>query len=381
MRDAILKFLEGQKTQILAQYQQGLDHISGHNGPYKDAETGVRAQAHLIVLLANLDKSKQTIESKALVAKLVLDLLDSPHRLDTIVFNQRSKPGKDEVNGVIGIAWIIEAMCGAYEVYQNKDARAFLELAEDELRFNKKRGLWYRPVLKDNKYYHTIDETFNHQLWLAYALVYKSSVLKLEMSANCQTFFTKLPTMMRVHGTGLVRHALVNNATPTLQLRHLLKSAKNRLNALLHGKSFKYKEYGYHLFNMQAFARMADLGYASLFSQTHAFIMAKKFCLSEKLFEELMCNRDSADFYMRNNDSGMPYNRYGLPYNVAGFEFLYVNKALGLGASQSVQQKYYEAQLSCYGKADGASPGNQGYITEDVPNLMLRSYELSFILN
>ncbi len=381
MTESIIKFLEKLKAEILAQYANGIENISGHNGPYKDVETGVRAQAHLIVLLSNLDKSKQSTESKALVGKLVSDLLSSPHRLDTIVFNQRTKPGKDEVNGVIGIAWIMEAMCCAYEVYKNEKAKAFLETAEDGLRFNTKRGLWYRPVLKDNKYYNTIDETFNHQLWLAYALVYKSAVLKQEVSANVATFFKKLNGLMKVQSSGMVKHALENTSTPQLQLRHILKSAKDGLNALLKGKSFKYKEYGYHLFNMFAFARMVDLGYGSLFNTTPAYVKAKKFCLSKTLYQELITNRDGADFYMRGNDSGMPYNRYGLPYNVAGLEFLYVNKAIGLGADESLQQKYFDAQLSCYGMKANENTRTENYITEDLPNLMLRSYELSFILN
>jgi hypothetical protein len=381
MTESIIKFLEKLKAEILAKYADGLENISGHNGPYKDVETGVRAQAHLIVLLSNLDKSKQSTESLALVGKLVSDLLNSPHRLDTIVFNQRTKPGKDEVNGVIGIAWIMEAMCCAYEVYKNQEAKAFLEKAEDGLRFNTKRGLWYRPVLKDSKYYNTIDETFNHQLWLAYALVYKSAVLKQEVSANVATFFKKLNGLMKVHGSGMVKHAIVNASTPQLQARHILKSAKDGFNALLKGKSFKYKEYGYHLFNMFAFARMVDLGYGSLFSTTPAYVQAKKFCLSQTLYQELITNKDNTDFYMQGKDSGLEYNRYGLPYNVAGFEFLYVNHALELGADKQLQQKYFDAQLNCYGLIEYMKKGTGNYTTEDLPNLMLRSYELSFILN
>lgn len=381
MTESIIKFLEKLKAEILTQYSRGLENISGHNGPYKDDETGVRAQAHLIVLLSNLDRSIQEKESEGLVRKLVMDLLSSPHRLDVVVFNQRTKSGKDEVNGVIGFAWIMEAMSCAYEVYQNEEAKAFLQTAEDGLRFNNKRCLWYRPVLKDNKYYHTIDETFNHQLWLAYALVYKSAVLKQEVSANVAAFFKRLDSHMRVRSSGMVKHALQNTSTPSLRLRHILKSAKDVLSATLKGKSFKYKEYGYHLFNMYAFARMADLGYESLFTNNPNFVKAKKFCLSDKLYHELLTNRDAEDFYMRGNDSGMPYNRYGLPYNVAGFEFLYVNKVLELGAEDKIEQKYLEAQLNCYGLKTNGQNSTGDFITEDIVNLMLRSYELSLILH
>lgn len=381
MTESIIKFLEKLKDDILTQYASGLENISGHNGPYKDKETGVRAQAHLIVLLSNLDRANNNKEHEPLVSKLISELLNSHHRLDTIVFNQRTKPGKDEVNGVIGLAWIMEAMCCAFEVYENEFAKHFLETAEDGLRFNTKRSLWYRPVLRDNKYYNTIDETFNHQLWLAYALVYKSTVLKQPLSANVQSFFKNLNGLMKVQSSGMVKHALVNTSTPQLKLRQFLKTTKDSLIALVNGKTFKYKEYGYHLFNMFAFARMAELGQGALFANTPAFIKAKKFCADPKLFKELTTNRDGTDFYMRGNNSGLPYNRYGLPYNVAGFEFLYANKALDLGVHASIQKQYFDAQMSCYGITTNGEGETEKYITEDLPNLMLRSYELSYMLN
>lgn len=379
MTNSIIQFLEKQAAEIVARYKQGVEYISGHNGPYKDVETGVRAQSHLIVLLTNLDKSKGENQYKALVEELVENLLGSKHRLDTIVFNQRTKPGKDEVNGVIGIAWIMEAMCCAYEYYRNEDARIFLSSAEQSLRFNKRRAVWYRPVLEDNKYYHTIDETFNHQLWLAYALVYKSTVLKEELSPEVLSFFKNLDTLMRVHNSGLVKHGLLNVSTVKLRTRHLLKSGRDKLIAILKRKSFTYKEYGYHLFNMYAFARIADLGHVKLFSHSLSFKKAKAFCLSSSLYKELTINKDDGDFYMRGNDSKMPFNRYGMPYNVSGFELIYVDDALQLGMEKDTLEKYYEAQLTCYGLTPSLELNGKEVITEDLPNLMLRSYELSFL--
>ena len=372
----IFNFLDNQKEILLAIYnEKGVLGLCGHNGPYMDKETGVRAQSHLIILLSNLDRVGKNRIYESKVNEIISSIFTSSFRLDQIVFVQRVKPGKDEVNGVIGIAWVIEALCAAYEVYKNNEAKAFLEKVEDNICFNSDRGLWYRPVDLNSKYINTIDETFNHQLWLAYALVYKCTVLEQPLSANLQNFFKRLNGLMNVYRSGLVKHSLQNKSTVKQFLRNILKINKDRLSALIEGKSLKYKEYGYHLFNLYAFARIADLGHSTLFSHIPGFIKAKKYCLNTKLLKELLTNRDSTDFYIRGNNSGMPYNRYGFPYNVAGFEFLYINEVLGLGANKSVLKEYFENQLNCYGIS-----ANKMYITEDLSNLLLRSYELSFIL-
>ncbi len=351
--------------------------IAGVNGPYRDAETGVRAKAHMIALLSNLDRAGNTKQHQQQVEGLVTSLLESEHRLAFSVFEQRKKPGKDEVNGVIGIAWIIEAMCCAYQTYGTKEAKIFLQKIEGELNFNTNRALWTRPVLPDNKYYKTIDETFNHQLWLAYGLVFKAKALGEPLSANVQAYFDNLNRSFKIHNSGLIIHAVHYSSSLKSKVKTMLKSLRDGVQVRLLGKTKKYKENGYHLFNMFAFARMADLGYADLFAANTRFKKALEYTQSSTLLAGLCNNEDEQDFYKIEPFSNLPYNRYGFPYNVAGLEFVYVDKVLDLKVSKKVKECYWESQMKCYDQGKLEDPV---LLTEDVPNLYLRAYELSFVL-
>jgi hypothetical protein len=377
----ILKFLNKQKEILLAIYtEKGSIGLCGQNGPYKDQETGIRGQAHLIVLLSNLDKACKCRIHESIVIKLVNDILTSPYRNDKVVFIQRNKPGKDQVNGVIGIAWIIEAMSCAVEVYGLEAAREFLSIVEDGLKFDFNRALWYRPDVVSSKHYNTIDETFNHQLWLAYSLIYKSKVLDYPLSSSLSVFFERLNLNMVVGVNGLLKHHVGVNSNMFNIVKHKFKNFKKNFIATATCRSLKYKEYGYHLFNLYAFSRIENLGFGGLFSQNLNFKKILFYCSSNELLRNLMKNQDSGDFYMKDNNSGLIYNRYGYPYNVSGFEFLYVNRVFDIIQNPMTELEYWKAQLRCYDFDENGNTLKLGKVTEDEINLLLRSYELSYVL-
>lgn len=371
------RFIEFVLAQIHSVKATDSNFLAGHNGPYRDKETEIRGLAHTIALLSNLDYAEHKMKYQDEVAGLVDKLLSSKNRDGYGTFKQRLKPGKDEVNGVIGIAWVIEGLCCAYRTYENEKAKEFLLSIEEELNFDKVRNLWTRPVGKESKYYNTIDETFNHQLWLAYALVYKSCVLNQEPSQNLRLFFKNIEDSFSVYSSGLVVHAIIHNRGLKRKVRNLLKALRDWQRINLKGQTKKYKENGYHLFNMYAFARMAHLGYDSLFKNSKKFNTALRYCTSQELWNRLNINEDRKDFYQLDPPSGLPFNRYGFPYNVAGFEFLYVKKVFSLDIDESLAKKYWKTQLSCYGLDENA---DKGYLTEDRANLLLRAYELSFLM-
>lgn len=375
---SLVEFTKEIKSVLLEKLSATKPIISGHNGPYRDRETEIRGLAHSIAFLSNMDFSNGDRVHENQVADLLDKLLNSENRIGEIIFKQRQKPGKDEVNGVIGIAWVIEGLCCAYRTYGNKKAEAFLRIVEGGLHFNNARGLWTRPVPKDSPYFKTIDETFNHQLWLAYALVFKSVVLSEPVSDNVKRFFTMMDKSFNVYPSGLIIHAIHYSNGLKGKFKRLLKSGRDWFRINLRGQTKKYKESGYHLFNMFAFARVADLGFVSLFDHSTKFRKALKYCGSKDLLNRLNENKDTQDFYRLNPSSGLPFNRYGFPYNVAGFEFLYVQKVFDFPVDTETKESYLDAQLSCYAQNFNYDQG--AFLTEDKANLILRAYELSFIM-
>ena len=372
------KFLIESFTKIDLLVQRS-EFENGHNGPYKDEETDVRKLAHLLVLYSNIIKSNLLPDRNDLKPrlKLILDqLLNNENYKSGAYFRCRIKPGKDEVNGVIGVAWVIEGLCAAYEVLEDQNILIFLNEIINGIKFNKERGLWERPTYIDSNK-SGIDETFNHQLWLAYALVYYYKVAKKEVSIDLKNFFSNLDKHLNTHQDGLIKHAIENKNGSKNKLKNYLKKWKISLESMLKGKSTRYKENGYHLFNMYAFSRISNLGFDNLFWNSINFQKTLKYVSSKKLLEELISNKERKDYYSISTPSFLKYNRYGFPYNVAGFEFLYVDKVFKLKL-EYLSGKYLNNQLQVYGYSIESNKFKENIQSEDELNLFLRSYELSY---
>ena len=374
------KFLRESFTKIDLLVQSN-EFENGHNGPYRDEETDVRKLAHLLVLYSNIIKSNLLPERNDLIPrlKLILDqLLNNENYKSGAYFRCRLKPGKDEVNGVIGVAWVIEGLCAAYEVLEDQNILIFLEEIINAIKFNQQRNLWERPTyINTNK--SGIDETFNHQLWIAYALIYYSKVTNKEILLDVKSFFSNLDKHLTIHQDGLIKHALENKYGNKNRLKSYLKKWKISLESKLKGKTTRYKENGYHLFNMFAFARIYYLGFDSLFVNSINFQKALNYVSSKKLLKELSSNKENTDYYPISTPSLLKYNRYGFPYNVAGFEFIYVDKVFKLKL-EHLSGQYLSNQIQVCGYNIEFNKFKENMQSEDELNLLLRSYELSYYL-
>ncbi len=116
----------------------------------------------------------------------------------------RNNPEKDFSNGLIGQAWVIEAL--DYAARKLGDDR-LVKLAEDVfLRhpFDERKGRW--QVVNVDGSYDPVDMTFNHQLWFAAA----GSFLKENSRIRQQVrrFMDTLDTNLEIYDNGLIVHAL-----------------------------------------------------------------------------------------------------------------------------------------------------------------------------
>lgn len=354
---------------------------NGHNGPYRDKETNVREISHLLVFYSNIIKSNIYTDNskiKGQLIKLKDALINNENYRGEAYFKFRIKPGKDEVNGVIGVAWVLEGLCASYEVLKDKEILVFLEKIISSIKFNSKRSLWERPTLifSDES---GVDETYNHQLWLAYGLVYYAKISSSEILPEVKLFFEKTDSHLNIHKNGLIVHALRNKNGFKNKLKTFLKQMKIFVSTMKNSTSTKYKEEGYHMFSMYAFARISYLGFESLFNTSIKFQKSLKYLTKEELYIGLSSNAESSDYYSITPPSGLIYNRYGFPYNVSGFEFLYVNEIFNL-KKEVLSKKYLKSQLDVYGFDVKTEKFDNNVKTEDITNLFLRVYELSFYI-
>ena len=100
----------------------------GHNGLYHDPETPVRNSSHwLITFLKAYEISGE--EQFCNAAHTLVEYLGGEElRPGSTTFLCRTNPQKDSCNGLIGQAWVIEALVEAYRVLKIPEA---LSLAEE----------------------------------------------------------------------------------------------------------------------------------------------------------------------------------------------------------------------------------------------------------
>ena len=236
-----------------------------HNGPYFQEETPARNTAHWIILLAyGYLHSEDSRYLKAI--RDAADYLVGP----TILiggqnFQVRKEDSRlvDGVNGVIGAAWLFEALAAASLVLEDPKYKLIAIGIFHNHKFNKRNGLWHRHLL--NGRVGRIDQTFNHQLWFAAtsAGLFDEETLNVA-SHPINRFLSCLTQNLTCYENGLIYHPLIYQADLKSKIKSLLDIvllAKDKLCEGSHRRRIQinyeremfWKSVGYHSFNLYAF--------------------------------------------------------------------------------------------------------------------------------
>lgn len=345
----------------------------GHNGPYYDKETPVRNTAHWITTFAFLYKKTEQEQYRKAVEKCADYLLSEQARPMNASFYCRTNVNKDLSNGTIGQAWAIEGLVSAYKVTKNKK---YLETARNVFLlhpFDERYKLW--KVVNVDGSIRQFDMTFNHQLWFAAS----GAVLLLELQdeeikRQCESFFNALPQMLRTYSSGLVKHGVLNKVTLIDKLRNVFDWSTYKRKSLKSGKTMLYKENGYHLFNLFAFALIKQFyGDISVF-KTDKFRKALDYCFSDELHNSLENESRDKDINNMPKVTTDSINIYGYSYNAPGFELPYIQNVFEVSSSKSknLVAKCLETQISFNYSSEQRCFSNN---TEDEATLDARLYE------
>jgi hypothetical protein len=161
-------------------------------------------------------------------------------------YTHRQKPGKDWCNGVIGPAWIIEALVRYARYLGSREARDLAVEIATACPFDAGQGAWKRLDPKDGVT--TIDATYNHQAWLASAVAEADSAL----APRVVSFLDRsVDGAFRLRDSGRIDHLMYlrGGFHRAAQLKHALQSVREE-------KTVSEKEDGYHLFVLFALARL-----------------------------------------------------------------------------------------------------------------------------
>lgn len=276
----------------------------GHNGPYNDPETPVRNTAHWLFLFASLYIKTDDSKWKAAGEKAVEYLLSDRAIPFCKSFHCRDKLGKDRCNGLIGQAWVIEALVQAAEAFDRQDC---YKLAQEVFLlhpWDKNIGIWKRLEVDGSVL--PYDRTFNHQLWFAAAA---GLLTKTPGAQNrAKVFLEKVAARVQLYGNGVVFHSskmglfidyLKSGLKPFIweMVLHLRK--KSKLDVLYP------KSAGYHAFNLYAFAMLKKAFPDSPIWQS-------------KTFKALITAHRNDRFI---ND--VKASEFGYRYNLSGIEIAY----------------------------------------------------------
>ena len=270
----------------------------GWNGPYHQDEMPVRNTAHWLITFIKAYEITKDEEYKEAAKKCAKYLLNDELRPTGATFLHRDIARKDKCNGLIGQAWIIEALISASEKLRINNCS---ELAKEVFLlhpFVDKCGLWRR--VDTNGKIIDFDYAFNHQLWFAAcgAMIddreVKEEILKFMDNLNENTVTTE---------TGLIKHFVISNCClktriyGTIIKIYLKKKGKEHAQTL---------EEGYQSFNLYAFALLKQR------IPQHPFWESNKFISSlNHIKQKSYCDK-------------LKNNRYGFPYNPVGFENAFV---------------------------------------------------------
>ena len=291
----------------------------GHNGPYYDEELPIRNTSHVLVLLLKAyDLSGQQAFRDAALRALDY-IMASERRPMGATFWVRNNPEKDFSNGLIGQAWVIEALTyAARELGDDRPKR----LAEEIFLlhpFDEETGRW-RTVNVDGSYA-AVDMTFNHQLWFAAAggFLLSSDAIRRQV----RRFMDKLDANLEIYDNGLVVHALGGLRAVRRPLKTRLKSLiKSRLpgrGEAAYMKEVINKAIGYHAFNTYAFGLLYENLKEHPFWKSRILARILKFPLTDLYRDGLDCFVSDAARKGRK----LPFNRFGYPYNPPGIEMAF----------------------------------------------------------
>ena len=297
--------------------------VCGINGPYDDSETEARNLAHLIIITAIEIITFGSDKYFPVLEKMGNELCSLKN--EDGLYKMREKIGKDNCNGVIGHAWINEAFIYLYKITKNNKYLKMAYEISNKHSFQRNIGLWGRPGMGNSE--QAIDFTFNHQLWYAATLAELNYYTKdRDFEEQLNIFMQNLKGNLCIMHDGKIAHSIYRRLTAVSNMKYVVKKALNNFNEKNLKPSFAYKEEGYHMFNMMAFARIYNFFPKHYFFETKKFKKAIDYINNDLFLEGLLDKNIELDLSFHNkieNPNEKNINIYGYPYNVPGFEILY----------------------------------------------------------
>ena len=267
----------------------------------------------------------------------------------------RTNPDKDFCNGLVGQAWVIEALAAGSA---RLGEPSWLEIARDVFRlhpFDEELGLW-RVVNTDGSY-RGFDVTFNHQLWFAAC---GSAIPDLDdgvIGGRVLRFLDRAASahLGRVSRGGRIRHHLAASGWAG-RAANVLAALSRPRRSVEARRAAMTKEIGYHAFNLYAFA------------------MLRNSLPAHPLWASGRLARAVAYVHTQEFVGGLDQSEFAYGYNPTGFEVAYALEVLDHhGGSTAERRRWWvDRQLA---RTFDYEQWSMTLGTNDPPTLAARLYQ------
>lgn len=317
-------------NQLVYEYQhEGLAYNT-KNGPYNDPENLARQLSHLIVMLyyeITYFKKKEYVDAMIMMGKDLINCFS-----DNGLIRMREKTGKDSCNGVIGHAWVLEALACLYRYSQGEIYKEYGDKIIANHMYNKDYYVWLIP---DNS---KVDTTFNHQLWYAACMGEYAECTGNTKQIEIVKGFLNNCYIFQTANNGRIRHLIKPIMHSKDALKNIVKNIHFDINGHIGKASMVYKEAGYHAFNLLAFAKLyvlfpeLSIWNSRKFKRTLMYLNNPEY---DYMLETKKSNLDITKLWK--SVSKKEINIYGYPYNAVGFEIRTICKIFGIDDEELIR--------------------------------------------
>ncbi len=308
---------------VIHEVADGFGNVEpGNNGPWQIQQTPVRNSAHWLILFSWVYSATKKRKYLDTVARLAEYLASKEARPNGYAFYNLKGYIANPANGLIGQAWVIEALAEATRVLEDEKYAAIGEQVFFQHTFSEKHGLWHS--LEVDGQILPLNPTLNQQVWFAATAARLPSQHSSDITIRVLQFMDRLEDHLHVLGDGLLGMH-VKSLPPTARgfpkraaqiamkrwpgrmedLRHLLAISPSERQG---SPAFTYldRSVGYHSFTLYGLALLKEAIPSHPFWKSRLLYRALQWTLSGE--------------YKRKLEG----SNFAFGYNPTGFEVSYV---------------------------------------------------------
>ena len=302
--------------------------IPGKNGPWNDLDTPVRNTANwLKIFLYCYKNCKDAIflESGKKCFNYLISEEAIPHQL---AFYCRKNTNKNNSNGLIGQAWVIESLHESIDYFDKKKSIDLINKVASAHEYDSEKHLWKEMMTDGSE--KKICSTFNQQLWFGITLFRARKFLTKKNKKNIDDFLKNIKNTISTYESGMILHPIIFPNIKNAILKRVLKKIKIKFDKKIKSKKIIDLSIGYNLFNIYALAMLKETGVNYIF-------------LNSRMFKKILNYSLSENFTIKLNK-----NIYSYQYNAPGFEIpiilnsFFNNKKKVIEISKPIIQRQFD---------------------------------------